>query len=62
MRLSLLATFFMNAFAIAFAQNPLPQFEIATVKSPGPQDRIITLYNYPGGRVVINLYVRAASS
>jgi len=35
MRLSLLATFFINAFAIAFAQNPLPQFEIATVKSPG---------------------------
>ena len=59
MRLSLLATFFMNAFAIAFAQNPLPQFEIATVKSPGPQDRIITLYNYPGGRVVINLYTFA---
>lgn len=59
MRLSLLATFFINAFAIAFAQNPLPQFEIATVKSPGPQDRIITLYNYPGGRVVINLYTFA---
>ena len=55
MRLSLLATFFINAFA----QNPLPQFEIATVKSPGPQDRIITLYNYPGGRVVINLYTFA---
>jgi uncharacterized protein (TIGR03435 family) len=59
MRLSLLATFFINAFAIAFAQNPLPQFEVATVKSPGPQDRIITLYNYPGGRVVISLYTFA---
>ncbi len=56
MRLSVLAMFFMNAFAIAFAQNPLPRFEIATVKSPGPQDRIIALYNYPGGRVVISLY------
>jgi hypothetical protein len=59
MRLSLLATFFINAFAIAFAQNPLPQFEVATIKLPGPQDRIITLYNYPGGRVVISLYTLA---
>ena len=59
MRLPLFATFFMNAFAIAFAQNPLPQFEVATVKSPGPQDRIITLYNYPGGRVAISLYTFA---
>jgi uncharacterized protein (TIGR03435 family) len=41
---------------IAVAQSPLPQFEVATVKRPGPQDRIITLYNYPGGRVVISLY------
>ncbi len=56
MRLSVLAMFFINAFAIAFAQNPLPRFEITTVKSPGPQDRIIVLYNYPGGRVVISLY------
>jgi uncharacterized protein (TIGR03435 family) len=56
MRLSLLATLFINAFAIAFAQNPVPQFEVATVKSPGPQDRIITLYNHPGGRVLISLY------
>src|ERR1700693_115295 len=59
MRLSLLATLFINAFAVAFAQNPLPQFEVATVKSPGPQDRSITLYNYPGGRVVISLYTFA---
>jgi uncharacterized protein (TIGR03435 family) len=59
MRLSLLATFFINAFAIAFAQNPLPEFEVASVTSPGPQDRIITLYNYPGGRVVISLYTFA---
>jgi uncharacterized protein (TIGR03435 family) len=59
MRLSLFATFFMNAFAIAFAQNPLPQFEVATVKSRGPQDRIIALYNYPGGRVAISLYTFA---
>jgi len=51
--------FLINAFAIAFAQNPLPQFEIATVKSPGPQDRIIILYNYPGGRVLISLYTFA---
>ena len=58
MRLPLLAM----CFTVAFAQDPLPQFEIATVKSPGPQDRIITLYNYPGGRVVISLYARAASS
>jgi uncharacterized protein (TIGR03435 family) len=56
MRLSLVAAFFINTFAIAFAQNPLPQFEVATVKSPGPQDRFIILYNYPGGRVVISLY------
>ena len=59
MRRSLLAMFLINAFAIAFAQNPLPQFEIATVKSPGPQDRIIILYNYPGGRVLISLYTFA---
>jgi uncharacterized protein (TIGR03435 family) len=59
MRLSLLAAFFINSFAIAFGQNPLPQFEVATVKSPGPQDRSITLYNYPGGRVVISLYTFA---
>jgi uncharacterized protein (TIGR03435 family) len=59
MRLSLLATFFTTAFAIAFGQDPLPQFEVATVKPPGPQDRIITLYNYPGGRVVISLYTFA---
>jgi hypothetical protein len=58
MRLSLLATFFISAFA-TFAQNPPPQFEVATVKSPGAQDRIITLYNYPGGRVVISLYTFA---
>jgi hypothetical protein len=57
--LFLLAMFFINAFAIAFAQNPLPQFEIATVKSPGPQDRIITRHNYPGNRVVISLYTFA---
>jgi len=56
MRLSLLATFFINAFAIALAQNPLPQFEVATVKSPGPQDHSIIQYNYPGGRIVISLY------
>jgi uncharacterized protein (TIGR03435 family) len=55
----LLAAFFIHAFAIAFAQNSLPEFEVASVKSPGPQDRIITLYNYPGGRVVISLYTFA---
>jgi uncharacterized protein (TIGR03435 family) len=59
MRLFLIATFFTNAIVISFAQSPLPQFEIATIKSPGPQDRIITLYNYPGGRVVISLYTFA---
>lgn len=59
MRLSLLAMVFINVFAAAFAQNPLPRFEVASVKSPGPQDRIITLYNYPGGRVVISLYTFA---
>ncbi len=60
MRLSLLATFFINAFAIALAQNPLPEFEVASVTSPGPQDRIITLYNYPGGRVVLSLFGRCS--
>lgn len=59
MRLFLLAAFFINAFAIALAQNPQSKFEIATVKSPGPQDRIIALFNYPGGRVVISLYTFA---
>jgi uncharacterized protein (TIGR03435 family) len=59
MRLSLLAIFFINTLGVAFAQNTLPQFEIATVKSPGPQDRAIVLYNYPGGRVVISLYTFA---
>jgi uncharacterized protein (TIGR03435 family) len=59
MRLFLIATFIANAIVISFAQSPLPQFEIATIKSPGPQDRLITLYNYPGGRVVISLYTFA---
>ena len=54
------ATFFMNAIAIAFAQDPLPEFEVTTVKPPGPQDRIIALYNYPGGRIVINRYTFAS--
>jgi uncharacterized protein (TIGR03435 family) len=57
MRRSLLAILLLSAFASA--QDPLPQFETATVKSPGPQDHIITLYNYPGGRVVISLYTFA---
>ena len=57
--LSLPTAFFINACAIAFAQTTLPQFEIATIKPPGSQDHIITLYNYPGGRVMINLYTFA---
>ncbi len=46
---------------VALAQQPetLSQFEIATIKSPGPQDRAIVLFNYPGGRVVISLYTAA---
>ena len=56
MRLPMLAAFFTNVFAVAFAQNPLPRFEVASVKSPRPQDRRITVFNYPGGRVVISLY------
>jgi uncharacterized protein (TIGR03435 family) len=59
MRLSLLATFFISASAITFAQKPLTEFEVASVTSPGPQDRFIALYNYPGGRVVISLYTFA---
>src|SRR5665213_1827463 len=58
-RLFLATAFLINAPAIAFAQNQLPQFEIATVKSPGPQDRVIALYNYPGGRIAISLYTLA---
>jgi uncharacterized protein (TIGR03435 family) len=60
MRRSFFTTFFMTALGIAVAQNPLPQFEVATVKSPGPQDRTIALYNYPGGRIVINRYTLAS--
>jgi uncharacterized protein (TIGR03435 family) len=59
MRPSLLATLLVNAFAIAFAQNRLPHFEVASIKPPGPQDRAIVLYNYSGGRVVISLYTFA---
>lgn len=44
---------------LAFAQNPLPRFEAATIKPPGTHDRFIALYNYPGGRVVISLYTFA---
>jgi len=55
-RLSLPAAFLVSACAVVFAQTILPQFEIATVKPPGPQDRVIALFNYPGGRVVISLY------
>jgi len=58
-RLIVAATFFISAFDMAFAQNQLPQFEIASIKSPGPQDRIIALFNYPGGRIVISLYTFA---
>jgi uncharacterized protein (TIGR03435 family) len=47
---------FVAFLTFAFAQDPLPKFEVATVKRPGPQDRVITLYNYPGGRIVISLY------
>lgn len=59
MRRSLMVTLCINAFTVALAQNPLPQFEVATVKSPGPQDRAIALYNYPGGRIAISLYTFA---
>jgi uncharacterized protein (TIGR03435 family) len=51
-----LAAIAIAAALTASAQNPLPQFEAATVKPPGPQDRIIALFNYPGGRVVISNY------
>ncbi len=59
MCLFVLAGFFTNLIAIAFAQSPLPKFEVATIKPPGPQDRVIGLYNYPGGRVVISQYTFA---
>jgi uncharacterized protein (TIGR03435 family) len=48
-----------TAFGLFGQPDTLPKFEIATVKSPGPQDQVIVLYNYPGGRVVISLYTFA---
>jgi hypothetical protein len=59
MRFSLIAPFLINAIATASAQTPFPQFEIATVKPPGPQDRRIARYNYPGGRVILSQYTAA---
>ncbi len=56
MRFLPVAALFANAIGTAIAQSPLPQFEVATIKSPGPQVRGITLYNYPGGRIAISLY------
>ncbi len=47
------------AFTVSAQAAPLPQFEVATVKPPGPEDRIIALFNYPGGRVVISMYTFA---
>lgn len=41
--------------SVAPAQD-LPQFETATVKPPGPKDRFIALFNYPGGRIQITNY------
>jgi uncharacterized protein (TIGR03435 family) len=40
----------------ALAQDTLPQFEVATVKLPGAADRVIALFNYPGGRIQITNY------
>jgi uncharacterized protein (TIGR03435 family) len=56
MRRFLIATFFAS---FLIAQSPLPQFEIATIKSPGPQDRFVAVHNFPGGRVVISQYTFA---
>jgi uncharacterized protein (TIGR03435 family) len=54
-----LAAIAIAAALTLFAQDALPRFEVATVKPPGPQDRAIALFNYPGGRVVISLYTFA---
>ena len=59
MRRFLVVTFLISGSTIAFAQDPLPRFDIATVKSPGPEDHTITRYNFPGGRVVISMYTFA---
>jgi len=39
---------------LAFAQEPA--FEVATVKPSTPQDRVIALETYPGGRITITNY------
>ncbi len=43
----------------SFAQKPIPRFEIASIKSPGPKDPFIALFNYPGGRIRITNYTFA---
>ncbi len=40
----------------ALAQQSLPRFEVASVKPPGPKDRFIILFNYPGGMIRITNY------
>lgn len=59
MRSSLFASFLINVLGIALAQNALPRFEVVSVKSPGLRDGNIELDNYPGGRVVINMFTFA---
>lgn len=48
-----------SAQVVLHAQDQLPRFEVATVKPPGQQDRIIALFNYPGGRITISMYTFA---
>jgi uncharacterized protein (TIGR03435 family) len=39
--------------ALLFSQvgEPLPSFEVATIKLSGPNDHIIGMFTYPGGRI-----------
>jgi uncharacterized protein (TIGR03435 family) len=58
-RQSIAALLLLTFPTLAFAQDALPRFEAATVKPPGPQDRSIAFFNYPGGRVTISMYTFA---
>ena len=39
----------------AAAAQQTPSFEVATIRPSGPQDRIIGMFTYPGGRITASL-------
>lgn len=60
MRLSVYLTIGLAAVApaelLAQPAAAVPAFEVASVKPASPQDRVIALSTYPGGRITASLY------